>query len=86
MASLGRLRTRRTPSMLCPLGAGAIGAAQEAALPRNGIPWHAPSAGVDAPRGRFGFYYDAIEPYVHYVPFFVKHVDDIVDVSMRPTS
>ena len=30
---------------------------------------------------RYGWYYDAIKPYKHYVPFFVNSSDDILEVG-----
>ncbi len=31
---------------------------------------------------RYGFYYDAIKPYKHYVPFMVNSSDDILEVGV----
>ncbi|GFR42859.1 hypothetical protein Agub_g3850 [Astrephomene gubernaculifera] len=38
------------------------------------------SAILKAASTRYGFYYDAIKPYEHYLPFMVKSSEDIVDV------
>lgn len=38
-----------------------------------------PSSQAASPR--FGFYYPALKPFVHYVPFMTNHSDDLVDVS-----